>query len=86
MPVPAVRCGKTGITFLILSLTLIVGCAHFSHELNSLVVSELPESVEIPSVPFYPQKAYQCGPEALLSCHRYACNPLFLNRLDTPTV
>ena len=65
MPVPAIRCGKTGITFLVLFLTLMVSCAHFSHELNSLSVSELPGNVEIPSVPFYPQEAYQCGPAAM---------------------
>jgi len=65
MPVPAIRCGKTGITFLVLFLTLTVSCAHFSHELNSLSLSELPGSVEIPSVPFYPQEAYQCGPAAM---------------------
>jgi hypothetical protein len=65
MPVPAVRCGKTGITFLILFLTLMFGCAHFSHELHSLSLSELPGSVEILSVPFYPQEAYQCGPAAM---------------------
>ena len=65
MPVPAIRCGKTGITFLVLFLTLTVSCAHFSHELNSLSVSELPGSVEIPSVPFYPQEAYRCGPAAM---------------------
>jgi tetratricopeptide (TPR) repeat protein len=65
MPVPAIRCGKTGITFLVLFLTLTGSCAHFSHELNSLAVSELPGSVEIPSVPFYPQGTYQCGPAAM---------------------
>jgi len=65
MPVPAIRCGKTGITFLVLFLSLTVSCAHFSHELNSLSLSELPGSVEIPSVPFYPQEAYQCGPAAM---------------------
>jgi len=65
MPVPAIRCGKTGITFLVLFLTSMVSCAHFSHELNSLSVSELPGSMEISSVPFYPQEAYQCGPAAM---------------------
>jgi len=65
MPVPAIRCGKTGITFLVLFLTSMVSCAHYSHELNSLSVSELPGNVEIPSVPFYPQEAYQCGPAAM---------------------
>jgi hypothetical protein len=65
MPVPAIRCGKTGITFLVLFLTLLVGCAHFSHDLNSLAVSGLPGSMEIPSVPFYAQEAYQCGPATM---------------------
>ena len=65
MPVPAIRCGKTGITFLVLFLTLMAGWAHFCQELNSLSVSGLPGSVEIPSVPFYPQETYQCGPAAM---------------------
>jgi tetratricopeptide (TPR) repeat protein len=65
MPVPAIRCGKTGIAFLVLFLALTVSCARFNHELNSLSVSELPGSMEIPSVPFYPQEAYQCGPAAM---------------------
>ncbi len=65
MPVPAIHCGKTGITFLVLFLTLMVSCAHYSHELNSLTVSGLPGNVEIPLVPFYPQEAYQCGPAVM---------------------
>jgi len=72
MPVPAVRCGKAGITFLILSLTLMFGCAHFSQELHSLSLSELPESMEILSVPFYSQEAYQCGPAAMAMVLQWA--------------
>jgi hypothetical protein len=65
MPLPAIRCGNAGIISLVLLLPLMVGCAHFSHELNSQSVLPLPESMEIFSVPFYPQEDYQCGPAAL---------------------
>ncbi len=65
MPVPALSCGKTGITSLVLFLTLAVSCAHLSPELYSLSVSEVPRRVEIPSVPFYPQQDHQCGPAAM---------------------
>jgi len=65
MPVPALSCGKTGITSLVLFVTLTVGCAHLSLEQYSLSVSGLPRSVEIPSVPFYPQQDHHCGPAAM---------------------
>lgn len=65
MPVPAIRCGKTGITILVIFLTLTVSCSHFSHELNSFSVSALPRIVEIPSVPFHAHESYKCGPAAM---------------------
>ncbi len=65
MPVPALSCGKTGITSLVLFLTLTVSCAHLSPERRPLSVPELPRRVEIPSVPFYPQQDHQCGPAAM---------------------
>jgi tetratricopeptide (TPR) repeat protein len=65
MPVSALSCAKTGITSLVLFLTLAVSCAHLSPEPYSLPLSELPRIVEIPSVPFYPQKDHQCGPAAM---------------------
>jgi hypothetical protein len=65
MPVPALSCGKTGITSLVLFVTLTLGCAHLSLEQYSLSVSGLPRSVEIPSVPFYPQQDHYCGPAAM---------------------
>ena len=65
MPVPGLPCGRTGITSLVLFLTLAVSCVHLSPELGSVSMSDLPRSVEIPSVPFYPQDDYHCGPAAL---------------------
>ena len=65
MPVPVLRCGKTGISFLVLLVTLTVGCAHLGPERYSPSVSGLPRSVEIPSVPFYPQQGHHCGPAAM---------------------
>ena len=66
MPVPALNCGKAGITSLVLLVTLTLGCAHLSLEQYSLSVSGLPRSVEIPSVPFCPQKDHYCGPAAMV--------------------
>jgi len=51
--------------FSILSLSLTWGCAHMGHEAPEIPASELPSRVTIPSVPFYPQEAYQCGPAAM---------------------
>jgi tetratricopeptide (TPR) repeat protein len=65
MPVPVLSCGKTGIASLILFVTLMLGCAHHSLERYSVSVSELPRSVDIPSVPFYPQQDHHCGPAAM---------------------
>jgi predicted Zn-dependent protease len=65
MPVPALRCGKTGIISLVLFATLTAGCAHLSPERHSLSVSGHPRRVEIPSVPFYPQRDHHCGPAAM---------------------
>lgn len=65
MPVPALSCGKTGIISLVLLVTFTLGCAHLSLEQYRLSVSGLPMSVEIPSVPFYPQQDHLCGPAAM---------------------
>jgi len=65
MPVPALSCGKTGITSLVLFATLTLGCAHLSLEQYSLSVPGIPRSVELPSVPFYVQQDHYCGPAAM---------------------
>jgi tetratricopeptide (TPR) repeat protein len=65
VPVPALSCGKTGVTSLVLFVTLTLGCAHLSPEQHSFSVSGLPRSVEIPAVPFYPQQDHYCGPAAM---------------------
>jgi ABC-type bacteriocin/lantibiotic exporter with double-glycine peptidase domain len=45
---------------------LAVGCAHLSSpDLTSLPEPGLPRRAMVPSVPFYPQETYQCGPTAL---------------------
>jgi len=65
MPVPAISCGKTGAIFLVLFVTLALGCAHLSLEQYCFSVSGLPRSVEIPGVPFYSQQDHLCGPAAM---------------------
>ena len=51
--------------FLLLALILTASCAHVGHEQWASSRSDLPERVMVPSVPFYPQEAYHCGPTAL---------------------
>ncbi|MEE9609774.1 MAG: PA2778 family cysteine peptidase [Desulfatiglandales bacterium] len=60
-------CRKTGgCIFFLFVLSLAVGCVHLSSpDLSSLPEPGLPKRVMIPSVPFYPQETYQCGPAAL---------------------
>ena len=66
MSILAVIWRKTGSGLLIfIVLILTVSCAHLSNDLPSLSDHDLPSRVTIPSVPFYPQQAYQCGPAAL---------------------
>jgi tetratricopeptide (TPR) repeat protein len=47
------------------ALILTASCTHLSHDQLSLSGLDLPTCVTVPSVPFYPQKAYECGPAAL---------------------
>jgi tetratricopeptide (TPR) repeat protein len=72
MPVPALRCGKTGIISLVLFVTLTASCAHLSPERYALSDSGHPKRVEIPSVPFYPQEDHYCGPAALAMVLQWA--------------
>ncbi len=66
MSILAAACRKIGGgLFLLLVLTLMIGCAHLGHDPSSLSVPNIPTHSGIPSVPFYPQQAYQCGPAAL---------------------
>jgi len=51
--------------FLLLALFLTASCAHLGHDQWSSSRSDLPEHVLVPSVPFYPQEFYHCGPTAL---------------------
>lgn len=58
-------CHKPILGLLLLALILTASCAHLGHDQWSSSSSGLPERVMVPSVPFYPQKAYHCGPTAL---------------------
>ncbi|UCG67396.1 MAG: PA2778 family cysteine peptidase [Deltaproteobacteria bacterium] len=72
MPVPVLRRGKTGIISLVLFVSLTAGCAHISPERYSLSVSGHAGRVEIPSVPFYPQRNHHCGPAAMAMVLQWA--------------
>lgn len=48
----------------IVTLMLLAGCAGRQYPLPSQS-QRLPEQVELPDTPFFPQEAYQCGPAAL---------------------
>ena len=56
---------SSGIFLLFLFIVLLTGCAtpQTRQLLNS--TPQLPRSVELREVPFFPQEAYQCGPAAL---------------------
>ena len=58
--------------FLFSILGLAWGCAHMGHQAPEMPASELPRRVSIPSVPFYPQEAYQCGPAAMAMVLQWA--------------
>jgi tetratricopeptide (TPR) repeat protein len=51
--------------FILLALILTASCAHMGYDQESLSDLGLPERTTVPSVPFYPQEAYHCGPAAL---------------------
>lgn len=72
MSVLAAACRKIGGgLFLFFVLALTIGCAHLGPDLSSLSVPNIPMRSEIPSVPYYPQQAYQCGPAALAMVLRW---------------
>ena len=65
MWVPAAISRKIGGLFFSVALSLAFSCAHLNQDLPASPGTGLPAHVEISSVPFYPQEAYQCGPAAL---------------------
>lgn len=65
MWVPAAISRKIGGLFFALALSSALSCGHLNHDPPPLPGPSLPARVEIYSVPFYPQEAYQCGPAAL---------------------
>jgi hypothetical protein len=53
-------------TFLLLYATnLLMGCSSVTPRISAQLTENLTARYELDSVPFYPQKAYQCGPAAL---------------------
>jgi tetratricopeptide (TPR) repeat protein len=57
----------------VFALLLIAGCASRAPVLEpALQPSGAPRSIELASVPFFPQQAYQCGPATLAAVLRYA--------------
>jgi tetratricopeptide (TPR) repeat protein len=62
---PAAISRKMGSLFFFLALSSTFSCGHLNRDLAPLSGPGLPAHIEISSVPFYPQEAYQCGPAAL---------------------
>ena len=53
-------------TFLLLfAINLLMGCSSVPPRISRQLTENLTARHELDSVPFYPQKAYQCGPAAL---------------------
>jgi tetratricopeptide (TPR) repeat protein len=69
---PAAISRKIGSLFFIVAFSSALGCGHLNHDLPPLPDPGLPEHVEISSVPFHPQEAYQCGPAALAMVLQWA--------------
>lgn len=58
--------GSRWITLLLmLSLVLCNACTHPGHGRDLREADRMPDRVEIADVPFFPQRAYQCGPAAM---------------------
>ncbi len=58
---------RVGGPFLLLALLALAGCASSIPQTERVLASAhaYPKPVELDTVPFYPQEAYQCGPAAL---------------------
>lgn len=65
MCAPAAISRKIGGLFFFIALSSTFSCGHLNHDLAPLSGPGLPAHMEVSSVPFYPQEAYQCGPAAL---------------------
>jgi hypothetical protein len=56
---------KIGAFLFLFAIDLLVGCSSFAPRISKQLTENLTARREVDSVPFYPQKAYQCGPAAL---------------------
>lgn len=72
MWLPAAISRKIGSLFLSVALSSAFSCGHLNHDLSPFPDPGLPGQVEISSIPFHPQEAYQCGPAALAMVLQWA--------------
>lgn len=63
------------ILLLMFSLVLCNACTHPGHGRDLREADHMPDRVEIVGVPFFPQKAYQCGPAAMAMVLNWSESP-----------
>ena len=61
-----------GLVLMFLAGMLLTGCAGLFSPAVLQRVGSIPPRVELETVPFFPQKAYQCGPAALATALRWS--------------
>jgi tetratricopeptide (TPR) repeat protein len=68
------------LAFLLLSMWAIIGllagCAAIQKSETPVLAAGLAPTIELETVPFYPQKAYQCGPSSLAMALTYSDLPI----------
>jgi Peptidase_C39 like family/Tetratricopeptide repeat len=64
--------GLYGFVLVFLAGALLSGCAGFHISTKLKKTSGIPSRFELEAVPFFPQKAYQCGPAALAEVLQYS--------------
>ena len=57
-------------------VSLLAGCAGFQKSESPVLPPNLPPTMELEAVPFYPQSKYQCGPSSLAMALTYSGLPI----------
>ena len=65
MPLPPNRERRWCVVCSLLLVVFCQACAHPGHGRDLRQAEDLPESIVLDTVPFFPQEAYQCGPAAM---------------------
>lgn len=65
MPLPPNRERRWCVVCSLLLAVICQACAHPGHGRDLRQAEDLPESIVLDTVPFFPQEAYQCGPAAM---------------------